>query len=83
MEQAAWAYQSAHALDTIPKWPTVRKDDRVSLEETELIFKNLAGPKELKLYPEAGHESILMKYESGWIEAVVAFVDGGLSRDEG
>lgn len=59
------------------------KDDRVSLEETELIFKNLAGPKELKLYPGAGHESILMKYQNEWIEAVVAFVDGGLSHDEG
>jgi hypothetical protein len=33
------------------------KDDRVSMEETESIFKNLADPKDLKLYPDAGHES--------------------------
>lgn len=51
------------------------KDDRVSLKETELMFENLAGPKVLKLYPEAGHESILMKYESEWIEDVGAFIE--------
>jgi alpha-beta hydrolase superfamily lysophospholipase len=50
------------------------KDDRVSLEETELIYENLAGPKELKLYPEAGHESILMKYERAWVEDVGGFI---------
>jgi uncharacterized protein len=56
------------------------RDDRVSLKETELIFKNLAGAKELKLYPEAGHESILMKYECEWIEDVGDFVENGFSK---
>lgn len=55
------------------------RDDRVSLKETRLIFENLAGTKELKLYPQAGHESILMKYESEWVEEVGDFVEGGLS----
>lgn len=36
-------------------------DKKVSLEEKELIFSNLAGHKELKIYPEAGHESYLTK----------------------
>lgn len=57
------------------------RDDRVSLEETRLIFDNLKGPKELKLYPEAGHESILTKYEGEWIEAVVSFLDEGFFND--
>lgn len=51
------------------------KDDRVSLEETELIFENLAGPKELKRYPEAGHESILMKYRREWIQSMQTFLE--------
>lgn len=55
------------------------KDDRVSLNETEVIFKNLAGTKELKLYPEAGHESIWMKYQREWVEDVGDFVEDGLS----
>ena len=51
------------------------KDDRVSLKETKAIFENLAGPKTLKLYPEAGHESILMKYRNEWIEDVRGFLE--------
>ena len=51
------------------------KDDRVSLAETESIFENLAGPKELRLYPEAGHESILMKYRNEWIDHVGRFIE--------
>lgn len=53
------------------------KDDRVSLEETESIFKNLAGHKQLRMYPGAGHESIFMKYRSEWIEDVGGFIDEG------
>ena len=56
------------------------KDNRVSLEETELIFENLAGPKELKLYPEASHESILMKYRGEWIQNVQDFIEESTPR---
>jgi dipeptidyl aminopeptidase/acylaminoacyl peptidase len=51
------------------------KDDRVSLEETESIFENLTGPKELKLFPDAGHESILMKYRNEWVKNVQGFIE--------
>ena len=51
------------------------EDDRVSMEEAQLIFKNLKGPKELKCYREAGHESILDRYKAEWIRDVVTFVD--------
>jgi uncharacterized protein len=50
------------------------KDDRVSLRETESIFSNLSGVKALKIYPEAGHESILAKYELEWLDDVSAFL---------
>jgi alpha-beta hydrolase superfamily lysophospholipase len=50
------------------------KDNRVSKEETDLIFKNLQGPKELRLYREAGHESILAGYKSEWIKDIVNFI---------
>ena len=56
------------------------KDDRVSLEETELIYENLAGLKELKLYPDAGHESILMKYERAWVENVEGFIEEKIAQ---
>jgi pimeloyl-ACP methyl ester carboxylesterase len=51
------------------------KDDRVSKEETDLIFSNLSGAKELKTYADAGHESILVKYRSEWIKDVVDFLE--------
>jgi alpha-beta hydrolase superfamily lysophospholipase len=50
------------------------KDNRVSMEETDLIFKNLSGLKQLKTYLDAGHESILAKYPSEWVNDVVTFL---------
>ncbi len=42
------------------------KDEKVSTDEIRSIFKNLVGKKELKLYPNAGHENYLLKYQSEW-----------------
>ena len=50
------------------------QDEKVSLQETELIFSNLAGQKELKIYPEAGHENYLTKYEEEWVQDVKSFL---------
>ena len=50
------------------------KDDKVSPEETAAIFQNLAGPKRLLTFPEAGHENYLIKYKSGWIAGVASFL---------
>ena len=52
-----------------------RKKKRRRHWDYDPIFENLAGPKELKLYPEAGHESILRRYESEWVEHVSAFIE--------
>ncbi len=51
------------------------RDNRVSREETQTIFINLAGEKYLKTYPEAGHESYLLKYRDAWAEDVRQFLN--------
>lgn len=56
------------------------KDNRVSREETDEIFKNLKGPKTLKVYPEAGHNNFLIKYEREWIQDVQGFLTGKLEN---
>jgi alpha-beta hydrolase superfamily lysophospholipase len=50
------------------------KDERVSREETDEIFTNLQGAKQLKTFPLAGHENYLKKYKTEWIEAVTFFM---------
>lgn len=50
------------------------KDPKVSMEETNAIFTNLAGRKTLRVYPEAGHENFLIQYEKEWAADVQAFL---------
>ncbi|MBX2961205.1 MAG: dienelactone hydrolase family protein [Cyclobacteriaceae bacterium] len=51
------------------------KDDKVSKREIEEIFENLTGPKELKIFEEAGHENFLLNYESEWTREVQQFLE--------
>jgi len=51
------------------------KDRNVSMSETEQIFKNLSGMKTLKIYPNAGHENYLTKYQDKWTEDVQMFLN--------
>lgn len=50
------------------------KDKTVSREETDKIFDNLKGEKQLKTYPLAGHENYLLKYAPEWTNDVSAFL---------
>lgn len=50
------------------------KDKKVTGEETAAIYKNLAGPKTLITFPEAGHENYLTQYQTEWTEAVGHFL---------
>ena len=50
------------------------KDEKVSKEETDAIFANLNGKKELKIYQEAGHENYLSKYKNEWTQDVETFL---------
>jgi uncharacterized protein len=51
------------------------KDIKVSPQETEAIYNNLPGKKQLLKLPLAGHENYLNKYRKEWTEAVNAFVN--------
>lgn len=50
------------------------KDEKVSKEETDAIFANLKGKKEVKIYQEAGHENYLLKYKNEWAQDVEKFL---------
>jgi uncharacterized protein len=50
------------------------KDQDVSRDEIDTIFKNLNGPKTLKTYPEAGHINYLLQYKTEWVNDVSAFL---------
>ncbi len=50
------------------------KDNRVNRDETEAVYKNLAGPKQLVTFPESGHESYLLQYQSQWMAATFTFL---------
>jgi len=50
------------------------KDEKVSKEETDAIFENLNGKKELRIYQEAGHENYLSKYKNEWTQDVEKFL---------
>jgi uncharacterized protein len=52
------------------------KDNRVSREETDSIFNNLKGKKQLVTFPLAGHENYLKNYKSQWTTEVNTFLSG-------
>ena len=49
-------------------------DNRVSITETDAIFANLKGPKELRAFPLCGHEDYLPKYRDEWVSYVKSFL---------
>lgn len=46
------------------------QDEKVSREEIDEIYANLSGRKELKTYPQAGHENYLTDYREEWTQDV-------------
>ena len=51
------------------------QDEKVSLSEINEIYNNLKGEKELKTYPESGHENYLIKYKKEWKSDIEAFLN--------
>jgi alpha-beta hydrolase superfamily lysophospholipase len=49
------------------------KDPKVSRQEIESIYVNLGGPKQLRTYPNAGHENYLIKHKDQWGADVSGF----------
>lgn len=78
IENGFWAFQ--HNPTTYAKsinCPTLlmygAKDRDVSRKEIDEIFANLKGKKELKIYPNAGHEDYLIQYNKEWTKDIEEF----------
>ena len=50
------------------------KDEKVSREEIDHIYSNLAGQKQLEIFQNAGHENYLTKYKAEWTQHVNEFM---------
>ncbi|MGH2564184.1 MAG: alpha/beta hydrolase [Ginsengibacter sp.] len=50
------------------------QDEKVSRHETDEIYSNLQGIKQLKTFPLAGHEDYLVKYKQQWVNEVNKFL---------
>lgn len=51
------------------------KDKKVSRDEIDEIFSNLANTKKLVLYANSGHENYLIKHKKQWILDIKNFVE--------
>lgn len=51
------------------------QDNKVSKEGIDLIFKNLKGQKQLKLYPNAGHENMVELNKDEWKNEIIRFIN--------
>lgn len=51
-------------------------DERVTLDETQTIYKNLGGRKTLKVYTDAGHDVFTPVNRENWSRDVISFVTG-------
>lgn len=47
-----------------------QQDEKVSQEETDLIYLNLKGKKKLTQFPLAGHDSYFPQYREQWLDDV-------------
>ena len=50
------------------------KDERVSRKEIDKMYENLKGPKTLRTYQFAGHESFLQVYHAQWLKDIREFL---------
>ncbi|MFK7950427.1 MAG: alpha/beta hydrolase [Saprospiraceae bacterium] len=51
-----------------------KQDARVTLEETETIYKNLSGQKELVILKNSGHENYLNHDKKDWLSSIDKFI---------
>jgi uncharacterized protein len=79
-ENGFWAFSMKPSeFVTNIKTPTLlqwgKNDPRVQQEETDLIYKNLAGKKQLVVYENTGHESLCKKEHEKWMASVSSFLN--------
>ncbi len=80
VENGFWAFSyKPTEYATAVKCPTLlmygAKDKNVSREEIDEIYANLPGNKELRIFPESGHENYVLKYKREWFDTVRNFLD--------
>lgn len=66
-------YVKKITVPTLLQWG--KKDPRVQKEETDIIYKNLAGKKQLVLYENSGHQSLCTKEHEKWMASVSSFLN--------
>ncbi|MFY8107392.1 MAG: alpha/beta hydrolase [Bacteroidia bacterium] len=80
IQNGFWAFnhnpeEYAHSI----KCPTLllygAKDEKVSLDEINRIYRNLNEKKKLNIYKNAGHENYLNKYEKEWTIDIRSFME--------
>ena len=79
LENGFWAFEhnpedyARHVeVPTLLMWG--EKDDRVSKGETDNIYANLKGYKQLRTFPLCGHEDYLPQYHDLWTNTVNSFL---------
>lgn len=68
-----YEYAQKNEFPTLLIWG--EKDDRVTREETDLIFENLAGEKELVVLENAGHSLLVQTEPTKWKSSVRSFLN--------
>jgi hypothetical protein len=80
VEHGFWAFNMKPSefakkitVPTLLQWG--KMDPRVQQQETDAVYKNLAGKKQLLVYETAGHESLCDKEHDKWVSAVGSFLN--------
>ena len=80
IEHGFWAFNNKPAefvkkinCPVLLQWGKL--DPRVTRQEIDDIYSNLAGPKELEVYESAGHESLCKKETDKWVKRVRSFLN--------
>ncbi len=80
VENGFWAFDMKPAefvtkitMPTLLQWG--KNDPRVLQEETDAVYKNIAGKKELVVYENSGHQSLCEKENEKWMASVSGFLN--------
>jgi uncharacterized protein len=80
VEQGFWVYNMKPAefakkitVPTLLQWG--KNDPRVLQNETDQVYKSLAGKKQLVVYENSGHESLCDKEHDKWMATVSTFLN--------
>lgn len=80
VENGFWAFDMKPAefakkitMPALLQWG--KNDPRVLQEETDAIYRNIAGKKQLVIYENSGHQSLCDKEHEKWMDAVSSFLN--------